>query len=1390
LCGEPLTVRVGAYENHPKIYTNTQGTVVGIFPDLLDTVAYEEGWRLQYVFGTWLQCLDRLENNEIDIMVDVAFSEERSKRYDFSNETIFLNWGTVYTRDGFSVESLLDLRGKTVAVMRGSIHTQGSEGIKSLASKFDLSLTYIEVNSYDEVFGLLDSAAADAGVVNRLYGALSQKKYKINKTPLLFNPAQLKFATAKGNSYGRILLDRLDVQMKRLKNDSDSVYYEIITAYLNDIEFKRRFKGEMRAVPLTSEEKSWLKTHPVLRIGVNPDYAPYSFRDKDGSFQGLAMDFVALIFRQLGLQTEIVSGLSWPQTLDAARNGSLDVVVTAIKTRKQEKYLQFSEIYIPTPLVIMARGDDRTIDGPEDMAGHKVALVKGYASAERAITEHPSIKPHMVDTPLEGLTAVSVGEADLYVGVLGINDFLSRKYGISNLKVAARYDMLFGGQRFAVRKDWPELVSILDKALKAVPEKKKVSIYNTWISTKSSFKNAAALQQRYCLTENETAWIRSHPIIRIGVDPEFAPFEFFSKDGTYSGIASDYVKILNCRLGLNMKMVPNLTWKETMTAARRGELDVLPCVAITQDRKADLNFSDSYLNFHRVIINRTDTPFFTGLNDIAGLKVAVQANTSHSGYLKDRTDIRPVLYATLQEALRAVSDGKADALVGNVASATYWIRRLHLTNLKIAAPVSYELQKLHFAVRKDWPELVPIINKGLASISLYKANKIQKHWIDVEYDPGIDPVHFWKLILQVAGVAFLLLTAVATWNFMLKKEIGRRRKIEKNLTYRLDFETLLFGMSSLFINLKTKQINEQINLALKKIAAFVNAEAGFVFGIDENGKKFFRSHGWFSDQLESKMGNFRELDAFTVPWWIKRLKKNEVVAVSSVEALPYEAAMEKKLLLSAGINAIVSIPMGMGGEITGFLSVGCIQNKRDWSTDEVALLQAMGRIFTNALQRKQAEETLQCSHDELEERVFERTRDLAKAYESLQQEIIDRKQMEVEKEKLTEQLIYAQKMEAIGSMAGGIAHDFNNTLMPIIGYAELTQLELPPGSESWKNLDQIISASNRAKELIRQILTFSRQTDHDSKPISLEPLVKETLKLMRSSLPSTIEIRESIDPNAGDIMGNPTQIHQLVMNLCTNARHAMRERGGILTVLVDEIRHSDGAISDGLQLKSDCYIRLRVSDTGEGIHESIQTKILEPYFTTKVSEGGTGLGLSVAHGIVKKYGGHMTFTSEVDKGTTFQILFPKLSGCKADEIEKPELLLHGGTEHLWVLDDDDAIALMVQKMLQNLGYTTRAFIRSDQLIDEFKKNRDHVDLIITDMTMPTLTGVELAQQLIRLRADIPIILCTGFSENINAAKAKEIGIREYLMKPVVMKELADTVRKVLDEKASHSTTKS
>jgi polar amino acid transport system substrate-binding protein len=313
------------------------------------------------------------------------------------------------------------------------------------------------------------------------------------------------------------------------------------------------------------------------------------------------------------------------------------------------------------------------------------------------------------------------------------------------------------------------------------------------------------------LTTAEETWIRGHPVIRLGVDPEFAPFEYITSEGLYIGIASEYIKILNQRLGLKMQVTKDLTWKEAVDKAKTKEIDVLPCVGLTQERKNFLIFSKPYINFHRAIITRTDNPFLTGLSDIENMKVAVQQNSSHEGYLRENTMIRPLLYETLQEALLAISNGQAQAFVGNIASSTYWIRKLNLTNLKVAAPVSQETQNLHFAVRDDWPELISILNKGLASISQEKENDIRKRWVNIEYKPGIARRVVWRYLLQIAGVALVILLVILIWNYRLKREIQKRIEIDKKLFEANKSLKKLDQLKSMFIASMSHELRTPLN---------------------------------------------------------------------------------------------------------------------------------------------------------------------------------------------------------------------------------------------------------------------------------------------------------------------------------------------------------------------------------------------------------------------------------------------------------------------------------------------------------------------------------------------------------------------------------------------------
>ncbi|MDM8556090.1 response regulator [Desulfococcaceae bacterium HSG7] len=389
-----------------------------------------------------------------------------------------------------------------------------------------------------------------------------------------------------------------------------------------------------------------------------------------------------------------------------------------------------------------------------------------------------------------------------------------------------------------------------------------------------------------------------------------------------------------------------------------------------------------------------------------------------------------------------------------------------------------------------------------------------------------------------------------------------------------------------------------------------------------------------------------------------------------------------------------------------------------------------------------------------------------------------------EQTRLQEQVRQSQKMEAIGTLAGGIAHDFNNILFPLVGYAELALDQMPEGGNTQRYLNAILTNLDRAGNLVRQILTFCRKTNEKLRPMKIQPVIREVLKFIRSSFPSTITVRQEIDQDCGKVSADPTQIYQVVMNLCTNAHHAMKTEGGVLTVELNEI----DVDPDDLfykNLTAGMYLRLRVSDTGYGIKPEIMNRIFDPYFTTKEPEEGTGLGLAVISGIVRNFGGDIRVYSEPDRGTTFNVYLPRID---VGEDREP-VIKHAappGDERILLIDDEIEITNFEKQILESLGYTVTALNSSPNALEMFSAQPDKFDLVITDMTMPTMTGAVLAEVMIRIRPDIPIILCSGFSENMDDNKARAIGIREYVMKPIVRSELAQIIRKVLDEQPDNT----
>jgi PAS domain S-box-containing protein len=386
-----------------------------------------------------------------------------------------------------------------------------------------------------------------------------------------------------------------------------------------------------------------------------------------------------------------------------------------------------------------------------------------------------------------------------------------------------------------------------------------------------------------------------------------------------------------------------------------------------------------------------------------------------------------------------------------------------------------------------------------------------------------------------------------------------------------------------------------------------------------------------------------------------------------------------------------------------------------------------------------------------------------------------------EREQLKTQLTQAQKMEAIGTLAGGIAHDFNNILGAIIGYAEMALYDTKKDTMEHYNIDQVLRAGHRAKDLVKQILAFSRKSEQDKNIISLATIVAEALKLLRASLPTTIEIRQNIEPNLDAIFADPTQMHQVMMNLCTNSAHAMGDTSGILNV---ELSNEDLNLKKAAQypeLTPGPYVKLSISDTGHGMDSATLDRIFDPYFTTKEQDKGTGMGLAVVHGIIKGHGGFIRVQSKPGKGTRFDILFPVMGRQMESETEELKAL-PTGNEHILFVDDEETLIDLGKSMLKKLGYRVETRIRPDEALEAFGAAPHKFDLVISDMTMPGMTGDSLAAELMKIRSDIPVVICTGYSEKIDEQRARDLGIKGLVMKPFTIRSLSRTVRDALDGK--------
>jgi signal transduction histidine kinase/ABC-type amino acid transport substrate-binding protein len=532
---------------------------------------------------------------------------------------------------------------------------------------------------------------------------------------------------------------------------------------------------------LTDAERAWVKANPRIRVHNEMDWPPFNFA-REGQAQGYSIDFMNLVASNAGLQIDYVTGPTWGEFLELMKSGKLDVMLNIVKTPERQKYLLYTRPYADNPNTILSRRD-APYDSLEQLFGKTISVPKGFFYEEILQREYPKIKLHLVKDTLETMKAVTFGKADAALGELAVFNHLLGGHLMTDLGVSGEVKM--GNPEYALlnmatRKDTPLLASILDKGIKAITIEQIRAIQRKWLGETRVSKDPA---RTMALTKTEKTWLAQHPVIRLGIDPDYPPFEFETENGKLSGISADYLRLINKRLGTDIKVVPGLKWPEVIAGVEAGSVDMLSAALRSPVREEFLLFSKPHLEFPVVILTRDDYPFVANLDDLKGKKIALVRDFAVTDLIrKNFPQVVPHMVDTPLAALQAVSVGDAEAAVINLAVATNFIRRHNLINIKVAAPAGLDIKGLAFAVRKDWPELVGILNKTLASITPEEEARIRNKWISVRFEHVADTKALVKVAMQVGAVAVVILLLIVFWNRRLRQEIGRREAMETELT--------------------------------------------------------------------------------------------------------------------------------------------------------------------------------------------------------------------------------------------------------------------------------------------------------------------------------------------------------------------------------------------------------------------------------------------------------------------------------------------------------------------------------------------------------------------------------------------------------------------------------